>query len=956
MALKKGLAAKEIISQYHAANALGGSTAGQPRNQGVQRDKLAEDLALPAPTAARAKKLVEMDRFVARVNFMLANKSVRDLAVAATRQVTWTAPDWNISAIPPRYAIDTDTGSGFARATTTTARSYDPPNDVRKVRVTPITSAGNAKSAEIDVPASDGTVQYAYMRRVAISNPALPTGTTEAYPTGWVKDELAPTGTSHVFRLKRIAYFDTTGFTYTTTDARNYPNPHPGPNYWYLRSAANPGRPPSTTGRNSSPAGWTHNAIPAGTLPIWVTEEQFFSSGRNLRIWRRAASITATPVTRFDRADAWAFDPTTQPWRLATGVPSSATLEITPSSGLLAKWAAGTGVTAYIVELWKQGDTDTLVARVRQTDREHNFGARGEGVFFVRVYGEDSTGTRTSEYVESDTVTVILPSPSVTVEIAAVDSVRDGQSIELKATATGPYDRINWSWSISEGGGTITQLTQSLTESTARYTAPTGVGDDQSTVVGVSVTAFGDGTAAKDGERANDADSERIALLPLPNPTGLLVIDPVSSVDEGKTIDLRAELSGDFDSRRDFQWLVDLQAGKDVGTIRRLTQTATESTARYTAPKLDSDLDVTIRCGCVVQGDGVSYRDGVLVDTFDTEELTVNDVPLPDANVNVAIDAVGSVIEDGAVELTARATGDYDTIDWAWGVTSGGGRVTRLTQGDTTSTARYRAPFVDADSEANIGISVTARGTGTKAEADTVATDTDQERIDIDDVPLPDARFTRLSLTSPGTLEVGDVVDMNDYLTVTGNYDAVDIEFDLRAGVGRITSGGRYTATAAGQADVRVTATARGTGRNYRDGSSLTRTDRVVFTVEEAELPDPSVSISSFSVSPSTIDEGDTARVTLNVRGVTYDDVDSVSVGVEAVDGDLTASGSVSGIGTATGGDMIDNNGTFTPGAVNRNTRFRLTATVVVSGDGTEYKDGATDSDTATDDIIVRAS
>ena len=132
-----------MIREDRARAALG--FTGGVATKGLELDAFAASVRrASAVPSGEGDKAMSLDAFVSNVNAFLAARSVRNVSVSG-RVVTWTAPDWTW---PTRYIIETrnaTSGSWTARGAQT-GLSYTAPSGVRQVRITPVTSAGNAKA------------------------------------------------------------------------------------------------------------------------------------------------------------------------------------------------------------------------------------------------------------------------------------------------------------------------------------------------------------------------------------------------------------------------------------------------------------------------------------------------------------------------------------------------------------------------------------------------------------------------------------------------------------------------------------------------------------------------------------------------------------------------------------------------------------------------------------------
>ena len=141
------------------------------------------------------------------------------------------------------------------------------------------------------------------------------------------------------------------------------------------------------------------------------------------------------------------------------------------------------------------------------------------------------------------------------------------------------------------------------------------------------------------------------------------------------------------------------------------------SSATYDAPAVSANTTVRVRCTATARGTGVNAAAGSAATSSDTESFTVTaDLPAASApNVTITPD-ISSLDENQTQIFTASISGGtYDTIDYFWTKTFGGGQ---LVPG-SGNTATYTPGDVDQEQAIGIISRVTVTGTGILARADT---------------------------------------------------------------------------------------------------------------------------------------------------------------------------------------------------------------------------------------------
>ena len=182
-----------------------------------------------------------------------------------------------------------------------------------------------------------------------------------------------------------------------------------------------------------------------------------------------------------------------------------------------------------------------------------------------------------------------------------------------------------------------------------------------------------------------------------------LEIANVLTVDEDDTLDLTATATGAVADTVDYVWSIDQGGGTIAGN---------GLAAVYTPPSVTDDTNVVVRITATATGTGVVAVVGTTT-SFDTEFFQVRHVLGPiTVPTSVAITG-GTVVNEGdTLALTLTPTGgDYDILNFAWSVVSGGGTLTDI-QSVTDPAVTYNPPDVIVDTLVRIRCVVTARGNG----------------------------------------------------------------------------------------------------------------------------------------------------------------------------------------------------------------------------------------------------
>ena len=325
---------------------------------------------------------------------------------------------------------------------------------------------------------------------------------------------------------------------------------------------------------------------------------------------------------------------------------------------------------------------------------------------------------------------------------------------------------------------------------------------------------------------------------------------------------------------------------------------------------------------------------------------------LPDAEIT-ALDWVRSAEPTPGANITYRATptlGVHDEVDYAWSVTSDPmSYITLSAQDQETATVVISADAPD-DYEYELRLVVTARGTGTNARTGTMDNES-LERTETVVIPPPNAVINELDWRASGTPIVGRTVRYSvDQDALAGIYDEIDFAWTVTDTGGHLTISGADSEVLSVEVavgtpanyryQVRLTATARGTGDEAASGSMDSRFVERSQTVL-GQLPVASINISSWQATGVPI-AGDSFTIAI-VLGGTYDTADVVW----SVRNDDTGGSSLRG--TSTAGATVD-----IPSTAPNGSGFTIQAVATGSGTGVNVRSGTTDSDTRFESYTVR--
>ena len=367
-----------------------------------------------------------------------------------------------------------------------------------------------------------------------------------------------------------------------------------------------------------------------------------------------------------------------------------------------------------------------------------------------------------------------------TLTISDLKTVSEDETATLTATLTGGhYDTVSYAWTVSSGGGTITGTGASVT-----YTPP-DVSADTNVTVSVTATVTGTGTNAENGTTSSTgtvAEEFTVLYVPPDASAPTISLNDVADFGELETATLTAVPTGGVYDTISYAWTVTSGGGTITGSGASVT---------YTPADVSADTSVTVSVTATAAGTGTNAKSGTTAtSTAATETFTVKEASAEAPNLS--INDVVSIVEENTATLTATPSGGlYDTLSYAWTVTSGGGTIT-----GTGASVVYTAPNVASDTTVTVSVTATAAGTGTKANSGSSDTATVSESFQVLD--LLSASAPTLAVTGNDSVKEGG--DLNLTAAPTGGrYDAISYAWTVTSGGGTISGTGAsvtYTAPA----------------------------------------------------------------------------------------------------------------------------------------------------------------
>ena len=521
-----------------------------------------------------------------------------------------------------------------------------------------------------------------------------------------------------------------------------------------------------------------------------------------------------------------------------------------------------------------------------------------------------------------------------TVTVGSIVSINEGTSTNVGATVSGgSYDTISYLWTVVSGGGTLTNTTLA----TATYTAP-AVASNTTVVVRCTVTVAGTGTNAVADSTASANDTESFTVT---NVVGLAAavapsvsINSVGTINEGNSKTLSAVLSGGTYDTISYNWT-------EVGA-EGVIFSPTAATPTYRASAVTQDTTEVVTLTVTVAGTGTNATNGTSATASDTESFTVINTLANATAPTLSLSDPDSINESTSVDVIATvASGSYDTISYAWTVTTGGGTLTNA----SAATATYAAPVVASDTSVTLSCTVTVTGTGTNAFNGTSATVTSTRTFSVLNVAaLGDAVAPTVAIDAVTTVESGGAITLGATIT-GGTYDTLAYNWFEVGDEGVITNNTTATPTYTANSvtedtneAVYLTVTAAGTGTNAASGSSATITDSEFFTITAPVVLADAVAPTVVIDAVSTVESGAAITLGATITGGTYDTISYYwfELGDEGVLTNKT---------TATP--------TYTAANVTEDTDEVVTLSVVVGGTGTNAANGSTATVSDTESFTI---
>lgn len=329
-------------------------------------------------------------------------------------------------------------------------------------------------------------------------------------------------------------------------------------------------------------------------------------------------------------------------------------------------------------------------------------------------------------------------------------------------------------------------------------------------------------------------------------------------------------------------------------------------------------------------GEPREVADGTYLHSFSEWAIDPLDVDAPTPRI------VGqrSITEDETLALTGVAVGgNYDRLTHEWTVLSGGGSFT----GSDTEAPVYQPPDVSTTTNVRIQLKVLAEGDGTNAYADTEAAATATVSFNVR--PTSGATSPTLEVTISNKIStLRENATHNFDVDIGGTATGTStVRWSVLSGGGSINaSTGLYdppNVSSNTAVRVRVTVTRGG----------ITAFDTDTFTVTPTSTGPDAIDAPDVEIDSTSIDEGESQRLTANLSGGNYDQVRSYTWSI--------ISGSAGGSLASTTGRSVTFNAADD---VDANVSVRVRVRVVVEGDGTDAPDGDTASASDTDSFNVR--
>lgn len=301
---------------------------------------------------------------------------------------------------------------------------------------------------------------------------------------------------------------------------------------------------------------------------------------------------------------------------------------------------------SYSWTLTKDGNPVNLPENSITDATEFTFTPTDEGSYVATCTVTDDDGG--SVEIDSDAITVDNAAPTATVSGEPSETIDEGDSITLTATASdaGADDTLSYSWSVSKDGNPYTLPNEVVTNAAQLTFSP----DDEGTFVATVAISDGDSGSVS-------VDSANIVVNNVA-PGVTITGTPSTSVDEGTAVTLGSTVTdaGATDIVATYAWSVT----RDGNAFTLPGGTDTASSSFTFTPTDNGEYEVSLT---VTDNDGGSTTE---LTTFTVVNLA------PTASIS---GEPGSAIDEGtAVTLTATPAdaGSADTFTYAWSVTRDG--------------------------------------------------------------------------------------------------------------------------------------------------------------------------------------------------------------------------------------------------------------------------------------------
>ena len=485
--------------------------------------------------------------------------------------------------------------------------------------------------------------------------------------------------------------------------------------------------------------------------------------------------------------------------------------------------------------------------------------------------------------------------PTMTIAIGTTPIDEDETTTFTAVVTGGSYDTISYAWTANAGSftgsGSSVTYTPNVTGSTHSVTnscvaSVTGTGSEAVMGTSDSVTAFGTVVVNPVETLLPDADA----------PT--LTVSSLASLDEDESHTFTTSVSGGTYDRLTYAWSISSGGGS--------LSSASGDSVTYTPATISADTNAIISCTVTAHGDGGDdgvARDGTTDTDTDTESFTVNDISdtLPAAAApTLTVSAPASVTENGTASITSSVSGGtYDTITYAWSISSGSGEIT-----GSGSSVTYTAPSVTQNTTMTIRCEITVAGDNENAKTGSSASNSATDTIIV-------TNTTDLPATVAPTVTVSSLLSLAETETHTffasvsgGTYDTLDYTWSIVSGGGTLTAdlisvaGNRIVynppdVDATTNVFIRCAVTAKGLGTNSAFPTEDTAHDDEFFTVTAvSSLPDADVSAITFTTSYTSSTLFSLTLITASISAAVTGDYDTIAYTWTTTSGTITGTGS----------------------------------------------------------------